>query len=106
MEELPFKVEYARSTQSTCRACRAKISGGELRIARVFPSALFDGNQSNWFHAHCFFDVNRPQHDGEFEGFDCIRITDQNYIQSEIGEFLVVSLVLNENAHRPLQNCG
>lgn len=35
MEDLPYKVEYARSGRAGCKACKMNIGQDSLRIARM-----------------------------------------------------------------------
>lgn len=33
MTDLPYQVEYAKTGRASCKACKAKIDQGDLRIA-------------------------------------------------------------------------
>ncbi|VDK52421.1 unnamed protein product [Cylicostephanus goldi] len=52
---LPFGVEYARSSRSTCKGCKHPIQQDTLRMSVREPSRFFDGLQDNWFHFACFW---------------------------------------------------
>lgn len=41
MEELPFKVEYARTGRAGCKGCKMNIGQDSLRIARMVQVFLF-----------------------------------------------------------------
>lgn len=52
-----FTVEYAKSNQSTCRACNEKIGKGEARIAKKeydSQRAKMYGPVDLWHHVDCF----------------------------------------------------
>lgn len=74
VEDFPYRAEYAKSGRAKCKACKADIPKGDLRLASMTQSAFFDGKQANWFHSNCFFMRNRPKAVGEIAHFDSLRL--------------------------------
>lgn len=51
--------------------------------------AKFDGLQPNYFHFRCFFAKGeQPQNTADIEGFDLLRLEDQEKIQKKIEEVI------------------
>lgn len=50
-----FKIEYAKSSRSTCKHCASKIEMDSLRIGILEQSDKFDGEIYVWHHVKCFF---------------------------------------------------
>ena len=44
-DDLPFRAEYAKSNRAGCKKCKEKIDKGELRLAVMVQSPMFDGKQ-------------------------------------------------------------
>ena len=76
-DDLPFRGEYAKSDRSSCKSCKSKIGKGELRLAVMVQSPMFDGKVPNWHHVKCFFGRNRPKAVGDIAHFDNLRWEDQ-----------------------------
>ena len=72
-DDLPYRAEYAKSGRAKCKACKADIPKGDLRLAAMVQSPFFDGKQAHWFHSNCFFMRNRPTAVGEIAHFDSLR---------------------------------
>ncbi|KAG0583223.1 hypothetical protein M758_3G120700 [Ceratodon purpureus] len=51
----PWKVEYAKSSRSSCRACGKPIAKDAFRLAKIQPAHQFDGLMPQWHHASCVF---------------------------------------------------
>ena len=85
-DDLPYRAEYAKSGRSKCKACKADIPKGDLRLAAMVQSPFFDGKQPHWFHWNCFFMRNRPTAEGEIAHFDSLRWEDQEKIRKRIAE--------------------
>ncbi|ESN96355.1 hypothetical protein HELRODRAFT_95414 [Helobdella robusta] len=52
-----YKVEYAKSSRSTCRSCHCYIDKDELRVSKkdyTSEKALMYGPQDEWHHLKCF----------------------------------------------------
>ena len=73
-DDLPYRAEYAKSGRAKCKACKADIPKGDLRLAAMVQSPFFDGKQAHWFHCNCFFMRNRPSAVGEIAHFDSLRL--------------------------------
>uniref|UniRef100_A0A0K0EUE3 Poly [ADP-ribose] polymerase 1 (inferred by orthology to a human protein) n=1 Tax=Strongyloides venezuelensis TaxID=75913 RepID=A0A0K0EUE3_STRVS len=89
-EELPFAVEYAKTSRATCKHCGSKIEKDELKLCTRFPSPFFDGYQEQGFHFVCFFNraakVKLFPHN--FKGFDWIKEEDQERIKKKIDDVI------------------
>ena len=46
-------IEPASSGRAGCRACKAKILKGELRLGERQPNPFGDGDATYWFHLRC-----------------------------------------------------
>jgi len=86
VEDFPYRAEYAKSGRAKCKACKADIPKGDLRLASMTQSAFFDGKQANWFHSNCFFMRNRPKAVGEIAHFDSLRWEDQEKLTKRISD--------------------
>ncbi|CAH1644173.1 unnamed protein product [Spodoptera littoralis] len=82
--DLSYKVEYAKSGKSTCKACFNKIDEGAVRIAVLVQSFRFDGKESRWHHEKCFFKSNQPTSTAEIGNFYNLKSDDQTRIKSQI----------------------
>ncbi|KAJ8686796.1 hypothetical protein QAD02_022590 [Eretmocerus hayati] len=85
MDDLPFRVEYAKSGRAGCKACKGNIAKDTLRLATLVQSPFHDGKMERWHHADCFFQKQRPKTTGDIAHFDSIRWEDQEYIRRKIG---------------------
>ncbi|CAB9525008.1 polymerase 1 [Seminavis robusta] len=85
---LPFKVDYAKSGRSKCHTTKQPIPSGTLRLGVMVKSRHFDGMQPNWHDAKAFFAnkraKKRPTSVQEMDGFDDLRPTDQDQIEEWI----------------------
>ncbi|CAI9730721.1 [ADP-ribose] polymerase 1-like [Octopus vulgaris] len=82
--DLPYQAEYAKSNRSTCKACRTGIKQGNLRMAVMVQSPVFDGKVPNWFHFACFWKRSRVSNHQEIHNFDSLRWEDQKNIKDKI----------------------
>jgi DNA ligase-3 len=58
MAENRFAVDYAKLGTSACKKCKAKITKGEIRIAKITPSPFSDGGTMKiYHHVPCIFDT-------------------------------------------------
>eukprot|EP00118_Oscarella_pearsei_P026283 m.309715 g.309715 ORF g.309715 m.309715 type:complete len:959 (+) comp47446_c0_seq1:38-2914(+) len=85
MDDLPFKVEYAKSSRASCRGCSSIMSKDCLRIGKMVQSPHFDGRIPQWYHFHCFFGRSRPKSTSDIAGFSALRSGDQQKIKAKIG---------------------
>ncbi|KIH45893.1 Poly(ADP-ribose) polymerase and DNA-Ligase Zn-finger region, partial [Ancylostoma duodenale] len=87
-KNLPFGVEYARSSRATCKGCKNTIQQDTLRMSVREPSRHFDGLQDNWFHFPCFWKRIVPGkveiNEKSIKGIDTIRWDDQEKIREKI----------------------
>ncbi|EYC34493.1 hypothetical protein Y032_0001g441 [Ancylostoma ceylanicum] len=87
-KNLPFGVEYARSSRATCKGCKNTIQQDTLRMSVREPSRHFDGLQDNWFHFACFWKRIVPGkveiNEKSIKGIDTIRWDDQEKIREKI----------------------
>ena len=79
--DLPFRAEYAKSGRAACKKCKEKIDKGELRLAVMVQSPMFDGKVPHWYHPKCFFGRARPKAVGDISHFDSLRWEDQEEIR-------------------------
>ncbi|XP_032677618.1 poly [ADP-ribose] polymerase [Odontomachus brunneus] len=86
--DLPYRVEYAKSDRSSCQACKKSISKLSLRLATVVQSPVHDGKIPRWYHANCFFLKQRPKSTADIDCFDQIRNEDQEQIKKKLEEAL------------------
>ncbi|CRK91707.1 CLUMA_CG005353, isoform A [Clunio marinus] len=86
MEDLPYKIEYAKTGRAGCRKCKCKIDQGELRIAAMIQSFHHDGKDPHWFHSSCFFEKHRPKTVDDIDHFESIRYEDQEIVRKNIGK--------------------
>eukprot|EP00039_Didymoeca_costata_P007541 m.100947 g.100947 ORF g.100947 m.100947 type:complete len:1020 (-) comp13730_c0_seq1:96-3155(-) len=81
------KVEYAKSSRSSCRKCKSSIAQGTLRIAKLVQNPKFDGVMPQWYHQSCFWEwkgSSAASSVSEFEGFDSIKWDDQKAIEEKL----------------------
>lgn len=98
--DLPYKVEYAKTSRASCKGCKSNIGQGSLRLAAMVQSAFHDGKQANWFHESCFFNKQRPATVGDVENFENIRFEDQERIQKKIEECASVMAVTESSSNK------
>ncbi|KPJ11271.1 Poly [ADP-ribose] polymerase [Papilio machaon] len=84
MTDLPYSVEYAKSSRASCKLCKNTIDQGTLRIALMVQSPFFDGKQPNWHHLDCLFSKKPPTDISEIANFNKIKHEDQEAIKKKI----------------------
>lgn len=78
----PWKVEYAKSSRSSCKTCKQPIGKGSLRIAKIVSARQFEGVMPIWNHVDCIL-----KYPGQFrtiddvEGLDILESEDQKKIK-------------------------
>lgn len=82
--DFKYQAEYAKSSRSTCRACKNTISMGSLRMGALVQSHTFDGKMTFWYHYNCFFKKSKILQTGDIKNFDGLKFEDQEKIRSEI----------------------
>ncbi|KAJ8919846.1 hypothetical protein NQ315_006375 [Exocentrus adspersus] len=83
--DLPYRAEYAKSGRAGCRGCKMNIQQGELRLAVMVQSPMFDGRTPQWYHFKCFFNKQRPKTTDDIEHFESLRLSDQDKIKGHVG---------------------
>ncbi|OAD52149.1 Poly [ADP-ribose] polymerase [Eufriesea mexicana] len=84
--DLPYSVEYAKSSRASCQNCKKSIEKDSLRLAVIVQSPVHDGMIPKWYHPTCFFMKQRPKTTADFSNFDNIRWEDQKELQKKIEE--------------------
>lgn len=82
--DLPYSVEYAKSSRASCQNCKKSIQKDTLRLATIVQSPVHDGTIPRWYHADCFFEKQRPKSSADIANFDAIRWEDQETIKKQI----------------------
>lgn len=84
-----FKVEYAKSSRSTCKGCDEKIMKGEMRISKKdyeSKEAMRYGGLDRWHHVECFVklraDLEYYENGAELLGIKELSKEDQETIKS------------------------
>lgn len=91
-------VGNAVNSMSVCKDTKClyesnKISKGELRIGRRFPSPFDkDSVAINWFHAKCMFsqqlrsrqNTQVIEHEADMDGFDHLLLAEKHYVRDLI----------------------
>ncbi|KAL4191408.1 hypothetical protein AMTRI_Chr07g80390 [Amborella trichopoda] len=81
----PWKVEYAKSSRSSCKTCKGNIAKDVLRLGKMVQATQFDGFMPMWHHAGCIFKKPRQiKAQEDVEGFDLIRWDDQKNIHNYV----------------------
>ncbi|GAB4830505.1 Poly [ADP-ribose] polymerase 1 [Ancistrocladus abbreviatus] len=83
--EKPWKVEYAKSSRSSCRTCKMPIDKEKLRLGKMVQSKQFDGLMPMWNHADCIMKkANQIKSIDDLEGIESLRWEDQQKIRKYI----------------------
>ncbi|KAL6210669.1 hypothetical protein ACLB2K_015901 [Fragaria x ananassa] len=83
----PWKVEYAKSSRSSCKTCRNPIEKENLRFGKMVQATQFDGFMPMWNHASCIMKkAKQIKSTDDIEGLELLRWEDQkkirDYVQS------------------------
>ncbi|OVA02446.1 BRCT domain [Macleaya cordata] len=91
MENTPkeWKIEYAKTSRSSCRTCKKIIKKEMLRLGKVVRATRYDGFMTTWNHTHCILKrANKIKFIDDVEGVDFLRWDDQQkmrrYIESGV----------------------
>lgn len=107
MNHLRYKTKYATGYGDACRACRATIPVGKVILAVMiqvnnknynvhnvlyyslrFQSRKDDRKEPVNYHVKCFFEKQRLKSEGDVDGFEKLRIADQNRIKGYISKLI------------------
>ncbi|KAF8392235.1 hypothetical protein HHK36_022577 [Tetracentron sinense] len=78
----PWKVEYAKSSRSSCKSCKNPIEKEKLRLGKMVQATQFDGLMPMWNHADCILKkANQIKFLDDVEGIDLLRWEDQQKIR-------------------------
>ncbi|KAB2602252.1 poly [ADP-ribose] polymerase 1-like [Pyrus ussuriensis x Pyrus communis] len=81
----PWKVEYAKSSRSSCKTCKSPIEKETLRLGKMVQATQFDGVMPMWNHADCIMKKsNQIKSTDEVEGLELIRWEDQQKVRSYV----------------------
>ncbi|XP_044593172.1 poly [ADP-ribose] polymerase [Cotesia glomerata] len=83
-DQLPYRVEYAKSGRASCKSCKGNIAKDVLRLAKITQSPFHDGVITSWFHPDCFFAKTKPKTIGDIANFDNIKWEDQEVIRKRV----------------------
>jgi len=81
-----FKVDYALSGRSTCKACNNFIQQDSMRIGQMVQATTFDGEFPVWHHFQCFFNRfgDSIEDISVFVGREKLRWVDQQKLETEV----------------------
>ncbi|KAM1570682.1 hypothetical protein ACFX10_035653 [Malus domestica] len=81
----PWKVEYAKSSRSSCKTCKSPIEKETLRLGKMVQATQFDGFMPMWNHARCIMKKSKQiKSTDEVEGLELLRWEDQQKIRSYV----------------------
>ncbi|XP_068632575.1 poly [ADP-ribose] polymerase-like [Battus philenor] len=82
-----FLIEYAKSSNATCRHCDVKIVKNEIRISKSKYDPRY-GDSLMWYHVQCFIDKREDlmffANGKDIPGFDNLKPEDQKIISDQI----------------------
>ncbi|KAK4784448.1 hypothetical protein SAY86_018816 [Trapa natans] len=85
----PWKVEYAKSSRSSCRTCKSPIDKEDLRLGKMVQSAQFDGVIPMWNHATCIMNKTKQiKSIDDVEGIELLRWEDQQKLRKYVGSIV------------------
>ncbi|XP_048337120.1 poly [ADP-ribose] polymerase 1 isoform X1 [Ziziphus jujuba] len=81
----PWKVEYAKSSRSSCKTCKNPINKEKLRLGKMVQATQFDGFMPMWNHAECIMrKAKQIKSTGDVEGLELLRWEDQQKIRKYV----------------------
>ncbi|KAF3436180.1 hypothetical protein FNV43_RR23272 [Rhamnella rubrinervis] len=84
-DQKPWKVEYAKSSRSSCKTCKIPIDKEKLRLGKMVQATQFDGFMPMWNHAECILKkAKQIKSTGDVEGLELIRWEDQQKIRKYV----------------------
>uniref|UniRef100_A0AC35UG80 PARP-type domain-containing protein n=1 Tax=Rhabditophanes sp. KR3021 TaxID=114890 RepID=A0AC35UG80_9BILA len=88
--ELPFSVEYSKTSKGSCKHCKNTFEKGELKLSVKVYAVFFIGYMDEWCHFNCFF--NRAPKIKlslyNFAGLDWIEDSDRDRIQTRCDQMI------------------
>ncbi|KAI3449746.1 hypothetical protein Pfo_006411 [Paulownia fortunei] len=98
----PWKVEYAKSSRSSCKTCKNPIEKENLRLGKMVQATQFDGFMPMWNHAACILrKANQIKSVDDVEGLELLRWEDQQKIRKYID-----GAVLSNSSASAVVECG
>ncbi|GFP96805.1 poly [ADP-ribose] polymerase 1 [Phtheirospermum japonicum] len=81
----PWKVEYAKSSRSSCKTCKSPIEKENLRLGKMVQATQFDGFMPMWNHAACILrKAKQIKSVDDVEGLEVLRWEDQQKIRKYV----------------------
>ncbi|GER29708.1 poly [ADP-ribose] polymerase [Striga asiatica] len=88
----PWKVEYAKSSRSSCKTCKNSIDKENLRLGKMVQATQFDGFMPMWNHAACIMrKAKQIKSVDDVEGLELLRWEDQQKIRKYVDDSAVSS---------------
>ncbi|KZV34358.1 poly [Dorcoceras hygrometricum] len=98
----PWKVEYAKSSRSSCKTCKNNIEKECLRLGKMVQASQFDGFMPMWNHAHCITrKKNQIKSVDDVEGLELLRWEDQQTIRKYLD-----GVGQTDSVASPVVQCG
>ncbi|KAM6592239.1 hypothetical protein CsatA_014844 [Cannabis sativa] len=84
-DQKPWKVEYAKSSRSSCKTCKSPIEKEVLRFGKMVQATQFDGFMPMWNHASCILKkAKQIKSIDDVEGIEQLRWEDQQRIRKYV----------------------
>lgn len=97
----PWRVEYAKSSRSSCKTCKSPIQKENLRFGKMVQATQFDGFMPMWNHGHCILKkAKQIKSIDDVEGLDSLRWEDQQRIRQYVEDIEAAAAV----AVTPVEN--
>ncbi|KGN57935.1 poly [ADP-ribose] polymerase 1 isoform X1 [Cucumis sativus] len=91
----PWKVEYAKSSRSSCKTCKSPIQKENLRFGKMVQATQFDGFMPMWNHAACILKkAKQIKSIDDVEGLDSLRWEDQLKIRQYVEDSVAAAAVV------------
>ncbi|XP_022967405.1 poly [ADP-ribose] polymerase 1 [Cucurbita maxima] len=90
----PWKVEYAKSSRSSCKTCKSPIQKENLRFGKMVQATQFDGFMPMWNHGTCILKkAKQIKSIDDVEGLDSLRWEDQQKIRQYVEDSAAATAV-------------
>ncbi|XP_062080552.1 poly [ADP-ribose] polymerase 1 [Humulus lupulus] len=84
-DQKPWKVEYAKSSRSSCKTCKSTIGKEVLRLGKMVQAHQFDGLMPMWNHASCVLKkAKQIKSVDDVEGIEQLRWEDQQKLRQYV----------------------